>query len=210
MSLHVSHGVFRVDPHPAVVVGDVQFLLVLGRVERVRDSVEPVVVEHGAVVVFARDLSHQLVEESVVLPSVHPLVGVERVEGEPRGPRPRVLLQRFPVHHPGHQVVDDPEAVQGQVTLERMTQDAVVPLGDLRVGAVDHVHDGGGQVAEVLQAAFSSRVRSISDLLLQVEPGRRVEEMTIAEERLLQLVGDGPRALQVAQHRLEVLAVISH
>ena len=158
MSLHVPHGVFRVDSHPAVVVGDVQLLYVRGRVERVRDSVETVVVEHSAVVVFARDLGHQLVEESVVLPSVHPLVGVERVEGETCGPCPRVLLQRFPVHHPGHQVVDDPEAVHGQVTLEWMTQDAVVPLGDLRVGAVDHVHDGGRQVAKVLQAAFPSCV----------------------------------------------------
>ena len=91
-----------------------------------------------------------------------------------------------------------------------MTQDAVVPLGDLRVGAVDHVHDGGGQVAEVLQSALAARVRRVPNLLLEVEPGRGVEEMTVAEERFLQRVGIGPCSLQVTQHRLEVLAVISH
>ena len=69
-----------------------------------------------------------------------------------------MLAQRLLVRHPGHQVVNDAESVQGDVTLEWVTQDAVVPLGDLWKCAVDHVHDGGGQVAEVLQGALAARI----------------------------------------------------
>ena len=210
MSLRPSHGVLRHDVTPAVVVAHVQFLIGAHVIVRVGRNVEGFVVQIGAVVVFARDLGHQLIEECVVLPSVHPLVGVEGVEGEAGSPGPLVLHQGLLVRHPGHQVVDDPETVHWQVTLEWMTQDAVVPLGDLRVGAVDHVHDGGRQVAEVLQGALAARVRHVPNLLLEVEPGRGVEEMTVAEERFLQRVGIGPCSLQVTQHRLEVLAVISH
>ena len=210
VSLRPSHGVLRHDATPAVVVAHVQFMVGVRRVVRVGRCVEGFFEQIGAVVVFARDLGHQLVEESVVLPSIYPLVGVECIEGEAGSPRPLVLRQGLLVRQPGDQVVNDAETVQWDVTLEWMTQDAVVPLGDLRVGAVDHVHDGGRQVAEVLQVALAARVRRVPNLLLQVEPGRGVEEVTIAEERFLQRIGIGPRALQVTQHRLEVLAVVSH
>ena len=121
-----------------------------------------------------------------------------------------MLAQGLLVRHPGHQVVDDPEAVQGDVTLEWVTQDAVVPLRNLWKCAVDHVDDGGRQVAEVLQVALAARVRRVPNLLLHLEPGRRVQEVTVAEERLLQRVSERPRALQVTQVRLEVLPVVSH
>ena len=158
VSLLPSHGVLRHDATPAVVEAHVQFMVGVLRVVRVGRCVEGFFVQIGAVVVFSRDLGHQLIEESVVLLSVHPLVGVERVEGVAGGPRPLVLRQGLLVRHPGHQVINDAETVQGEITLEWMTQDAVVPLGDLRVGAVDHVHDGGRQVAEVLIVALGARV----------------------------------------------------
>ena len=194
MSFRASHRVLGTDPNPAMIEANVQLLGVVGRVVWIGHCVESVVVEFGAVVVFARDLGHQFVDESEVLLSVRPLVGVERVEGESGSPARHVFLQGLLFRHPGHQVVDDPETVHWQVTLERMTQNAVVPLRNLGVGAVDHVHDGGRQVAEVLQVALAARVRSVPNLLLQVEPGRGVEEVTIAGERLLQLVREGPCA----------------
>ena len=91
MSLRPSHGVLRHDATPAVVVAHVQFSVGVSRVIRVGRRVEGFVVQIGAVVVFARDLGHQLIEESIVLLSVHPLVGVEGVEGEAGSPRPLVL-----------------------------------------------------------------------------------------------------------------------
>ena len=188
VSLLPSHGVLPPHATPAVVVAHVQFLVGGRRFERVGHCVEGLFVQLGAVVVFARDLGHQLIEESVVLPSIHPLVSVISVKGEASSPRPLVLRQGHLVRHPGRQVINDAETVQGEITLEWMTQDAVVPLGDLRVGAVDHVHDGGRQVAEVLPVALAARVRRVPDLLLHVEPGRGFEEMTFAGERLLQRV----------------------
>ena len=142
MSPLAPHGVLGFDAHPPVVAGSVQFLAIVSRVVRVGDCAEGVVVQHGAIVVFAGDLGHQLIQEAVVISAVHPLVGVERVEREASSPRPFMFLQSLLVCHPGHQVIDDPEAVQRHVMLEWMAEDAVVPLGNLRQGTINHIHDG--------------------------------------------------------------------
>ena len=63
------------------------------------------------------------------------------------------------------------------LVLQRVAQDAVVPLGEVR-DAVGDVVDGGGEVSEVLRVDAVSGHGGVADLLLQVEPAGGIDGVT--------------------------------
>ena len=106
-------------------------------------------------------------------------------------------------------VDDGTEPVERKVVFERVAQDAVVPLSNDRCAAV-HTDDGRRQETVVLQLVLRAAHGRVSDHLLHVEPRLCVQVVSFTAERLLDSgTRVDPRALQVAQHRLEVLAVVS-
>ena len=101
VSVRPPHCVFRADAHPAMIVPDVQCLRVVCRVLREGR----IVVQLGGAVVRTGDLTHQIVDESVVLRSVNKLVAAERIQREASGPCPFMFLQSLLVRHPSHQMI---------------------------------------------------------------------------------------------------------
>ena len=188
VSHRVSHGVMLAHLPAAVVVGDVdgRFLVQtqLGQAEGIVDHV-------GTVVVFARDLVHPVVqlvplEEAVTARLlVHHVAHHARVE---------VVVEVVVAGHAMAEVVQRDEVGHVDLVLQRVAQDAVVPLGEVR-DAVGDVVDGGGEVSEVLRVDAVSGHGGVADLLLQVEPAGGIDGVTVAGEGLLQVFVQSPGAL---------------
>ena len=156
----VAHSVVLAHLPAAVVVGHVDWHLLqhlqLRQAKSTVDYVSPVVV-------LARNLVHQVVQQVPLVPVVGGLLvhhvadhaGVE------------VLVEVSFGRHAVAKTLQWREVGDVHLGFERVAHDAVVPLRELRHAVADVV-DGGGQVGEVLRVDAVSCEGCVVDLLLKV------------------------------------------
>ena len=208
-----AHRVVFARPELAVVVAGVQLhkRAVVGQHRFERLHAERRLAQVGRVVIAARHLGHQLVQQAVVDHAVRPRVRVERVELEARRATLGQRTQRVAARHPHRHVVDEPKAVEWQPLSDRVTHDAVVPLPHYRRAVLVGANHAGGQKGEVLVVVLRARVRTVVYLIVQILEAIRLYMVSVAVVRLFHrlLAGVRPRAFQIAEHRLEVVVVLS-
>ena len=87
--------------------------------------------------------------------------------------------------HPGLELIDHTEPIEGQVSTDWMTQDAVVPLSKLGNCFVYEVDNRRWKESQVFVSTFTARVGGKEHLLLQFKPCLGVNEVSVTVERLV-------------------------
>ena len=164
----VPHRIRLVRAEPTVVEAGVEVVQrpVVVLLELKRLPAEVAVGEACHVVVLARDLAHQLVEQPVVLLAQLAVRPAHRLQLEPRRSPP---LEAPAVDHAHGEIVDQLQLLVGQVALQRVAHDAVVPLR-LHQRAVLVIDQFGRQQGEVLEVVLAATVRLKQDAVSQAAP----------------------------------------
>ncbi len=145
--LRSAHRVASVEPIESSVISRVDELVRVVLDHRLR-SIGQLVRQIAAIIVFARNLLHDIIEIVPPLPPRHPLmrsIGLIDInitaQIEPRSARRRQLLPRLrgTAQQLNRQIVDHAEAVQRHVALQRVAQHTIFPVGHDRERGIHQI-----------------------------------------------------------------------